>query len=255
VAGGAYGSAHRRRVVDFDCDLRIDCDLWKERPVSEPVSPEPVRAPRNVALLVILGAIGVLLIVVVVLLAFILFRPSTVIAGAAVTASPTSTVTSSPGTTAAPSTSPSAKSNGAESGTNSGTGSGSGSGSGGAGQSKPTPTPTPTEAKKPLMQVFNTHGVQVVCVTGTDAVPAQLNFDLTFDYTARDTTAVYIGVDTDDAVANPFEGPLPAVGSVVVPFSCYGPHTYSFAAVGADGSRDEGSVTFVNHGDPDPYAK
>ncbi|WP_188680196.1 hypothetical protein [Subtercola lobariae] len=215
--------------------------------MSTPVSPEPQPVPsprpRNVPLLVILGVIGVLLLAVIVLLAFILFSPTTVTTGAPVTASPTSTVTSAPNSSTTPgATSSAAASNGAAAGTGT--------------QSKPTPTPTtPTAAKKPLMQVFNTHGVQVVCVTGTDAVPAQLNFDLTFDYSARDTTAVYIGVDTDDAVANPFDGPLPAVGSVTVPFSCYGPHTYSFAAVGADGSRDEGSVTFVNHGDPDPYAK
>ncbi|MGA1838954.1 hypothetical protein VD659_18705 [Herbiconiux sp. 11R-BC] len=206
-------------------------------------------APRkkNVLLPVILGAIGVLLLAVVVLLALILFRPSTSSTSAPVTASPTSTRTSASPTAVTTATpSPSDQNDSAS-------GSSSSSGSHDAAPSDPTPSSTPV--KKPLMQVFNTHGVQVVCVTGTDAVPAQLNFDLTFDYSARDTTAVYIGIDTTDPVANPFEGPLPATGSVVVPFSCYGPHTYSYAAIGADGSRDEGSVTFVNHGDPDPYSK
>ncbi|UFS60180.1 hypothetical protein [Subtercola endophyticus] len=234
--------------------------------MSEPYSTQPGPRSRNVPLLVVLCAIGVLLLAIVVLLAFILFSPSTVTASAPVTATPSSTVTSAP--TATPratssSTESSGAASGVDSGTDSGTNSGGGSGAGGSdgggssagGSGESAPSPTPTEVKKPLMQVFNTHGVQVVCVTGTDAVPAQLNFDLSFDYSARDTTAVYIGVDTDDPVANPFEGPLPATGSVVVPFSCYGPHTYSFAAVGADGSRDDGSVTFVNKGDPDPSAK
>jgi hypothetical protein len=195
------------------------------------------RPPRRAALWWMLGGLGVLLVVVIVLLVVLLLRPS----GAAPIAAdtPTPTPTPSASHTPTPTPSPSATTGGSGGGGSNGGGS---NGSGGGGST----------TAAPVIQSFTASPNTVACADGGPGFPAQLNFDITISWSTKDAARVAVGVDTGDPIANPFSTGLSAQGSTTVPFSCYGPHTYSVAAVGADGHTVTKTIQVVNTGDPDP---
>jgi hypothetical protein len=221
----------RRNAPVSENDPAQPSDAVPTAPLT-PASPPPDTPRRRTALWWILGAIGVLLVVVIVLLVLLLLKP----AGTAPAATPSPTPSASATPTLTPTSTPTAT-----------------SGSNGSSGGNSKPTPTPTAAKAPVISVFSSSMTTVACVTGTKDFPAQLNFDIPLRWSTIGAVKVYIGVDTQDPVSNPYEGPLDPNGSTTAPFSCYGPHTYAITAIGADGQSTTASFQAVNTGDPDPY--
>ena len=106
------------------------------------------------------------------------------------------------------------------------------------------------EVPRPLITDYTASETKIACSAGGPGFPAKLNFDITFTWSTKHTKAVYLGVDTTDAVHNSYSGAMPASGSTTVGYGCYNPHTYTLAAVGTDGKVVQQTITVRNVGDP-----
>lgn len=102
----------------------------------------------------------------------------------------------------------------------------------------------------PLITDYTASETKIACSAGGPGFPAKLNFDVTFTWSTEHAKAVYLGVDTTDAVHNSYSGAMPTSGSATVGYGCYNPHTYTLAAVGADGKVVQQTITVKNVGDP-----
>ncbi|KYH45182.1 hypothetical protein [Branchiibius sp. NY16-3462-2] len=106
------------------------------------------------------------------------------------------------------------------------------------------------KAPRPLITDFTASETKVACSAGGPGFPAKLDFDITFTWATKHTKAVYLGVDTTDALHNSYSGAMPTSGSITIGYGCYDPHTYTLAAVGTDGRVIQHTITVKNVGDP-----
>lgn len=112
-----------------------------------------------------------------------------------------------------------------------------------------TTRPSPKQAR-PVITSYSASETTIACSAGGPGVPAKLDWDITLTWSAKHATAVYLGIDTADAVHNSYSGAMPVSGSVTVGYGCYDPHTYTLAAVGTDGKVVHQTITVRNVGDP-----
>lgn len=106
------------------------------------------------------------------------------------------------------------------------------------------------KAPRPLITDYTASETKVACVAGGPGFPAKLNFDITFTWSTKHATAVFLGVDTTDAVHNSYSGAMPTSGSTTVGYGCYNPHTYTLAAVDNSGRVVQQTIVVKNVGDP-----
>jgi hypothetical protein len=118
---------------------------------------------------------------------------------------------------------------------------------------KPTPTPTPPPDTTSKIDSFTVGSNTIFC---NQSAPVTPSYELSFSWSSSNVSAVYFGIDTNDASTAPFYDNLPPSGnsganfSSPVSFPCYtASQTYTLTVLGSGGQKVSKTVTVTNIGD------
>ena len=183
----------------------------------------PGEAPRRRWWLWIAIAVGALLVAGAIVAAVVLAGPS----GPIVTDASSSPTASSASPSPSPSASPSIPPEPSE--------------------PPPPPPPPPTG---PVITSFSVTPATVNCSDGGPEFPGVTSAQLTITWTSMRGAEAYIGVDTDDAQAARYAGPLPADSGrfTELNYNCPDTHRYTVTIVGTDGTKVSETREVVNIG-------
>lgn len=101
-----------------------------------------------------------------------------------------------------------------------------------------------------MITSFSVTPQSVTCSTPAPGVPGLTSTPLAISWSSAGGSRAWIGVDTDDAEAEPYSEVSPASGALAdLQYSCFADHTYTLTVVGPDGQKTSATVRVTNIGD------
>jgi len=115
----------------------------------------------------------------------------------------------------------------------------------------PTAVPPPAApAPAPDIESFSVGPQTVTCSPPAPGVPGLTSTPLTMSWSITDGVRAWIGVDTDDAMAEPYTEVSAEAGSTTdIQYLCTDDHRYTLTVLGTDGRTTSRTVTVTNIGD------
>jgi len=115
---------------------------------------------------------------------------------------------------------------------------------------QPRPSAAQPSAPAPGIESFSVGPQTVTCSAPAPGVPGLTSTPLTISWSITGGARAWIGVDTDDAMAEPYAEVSAEAGSTTdIQFLCTDDHRYTLTVLGADGQLVSRTLTVVNIGD------
>lgn len=105
-------------------------------------------------------------------------------------------------------------------------------------------------AAPPVIAAFSVTPQSVTCSTPAAGVPGLMSAPLRISWSTTGGVQAWIGVDTNDAEAEPYSAVPPASGSLAdLQYSCFADHDYTLTVTGPDGQKTSATIRVTNIGD------
>jgi len=116
--------------------------------------------------------------------------------------------------------------------------------------SQAAPPPASASAPAPAIESFSVGPQTVTCSAPAPGLPGLTSTPLTISWSIVGGLRAWVGVDTDDAMAEPYAEVSAEAGSTTdLQYLCADDHRYTLTVLGADGQTVSRTVTVTNIGD------